>query len=94
MLMDAVLAVLSRYCETALLTGERCCCSVTFGSWFILCHGAALCFLLLDIFQPILTGMLGLCFLLVVTVLAGANRKTSLKDVFFLSSAWYSLPTD
>lgn len=72
LLMDVVLAVLSRYCETALYLVSVAAAQ----SWFTFCHGAALLFLLLDFFPPILTGMLGLCFLLVVTVLAGANRKT------------------
>lgn len=78
MLMDPVLEVLLRYCETALLLVSVASTLVAFGSWLMFCHGAALVFLLLDAFQPTLTGVLGLLFLPVVTTVL----------LFKLSSSW------
>lgn len=78
MLMDPVLEVVLRYCETALWLVSVASTLVTFGSWLMLCHGAALVFLLLDAFQPTLTGVLGLLFLPVVTMVL----------LFKLSSSW------
>lgn len=66
--MDPVLAVLFRYCETALWLVSVASTVFTFGSWLIFCHGAALLFLLLNAFQPTLAGVLGLLFLLVITM--------------------------
>lgn len=61
MLVDPVLAVLFRYCESAPWLVSVASTAVAFGSWLILSHGAALLFLLLDAFQPTLTGA-GLAF--------------------------------
>lgn len=63
-------AVLFRYCGTALWLMSVAHTVIAFGSWLILCHGAALLFLFLDAFQPTLTLVLDLVFLpLVTTVL-------------------------
>lgn len=66
--MGPVLAVLFRYHDTALWLVSVASTVFTFGSWLILCHGAALLFLLLNASQPTLAGVLDLLFLLVVTM--------------------------
>jgi len=65
--MDPVLAVLFSCRGTALWLVSVASTVAAFGSWHVLCHGAALLLLLLDAFQPALTGTLGLLFLPVVT---------------------------